>query len=393
MKYLIQQRSQRTKSTSLPLVGQVLLLLTLLLLTGGCSWLSRKPEPEPLPPTLSVAGVYVHGESALVLQKASYAQKELFPQLQLYQEDQLVYIWQGGETIDAGLPLGQIPVGDYLLRWGDLYLTVAEDLFLPEGYTLTRAGCNQHWRFYRQAETGYLGLTLETVAQLPETVYDVFIDVGHGGADAGAVGHGLVEAEQNLLAALYLKEQLVAMGLKVALSRDSMDLPGGQAAEQNPYVPGARIDLAYRSQAKYILSSHLNAGGGSGFQLYTSLATSTAWGEAVRQQLLDTGWHGDDGGLGWVDHALYKRASDGRTIVPRDYYFIIRETGGYALSPYTYRIFRSEDPESLAVGAETLLLEYAFLDNQEDCDYWSQNWRALVEAVAAGCAEYWRLSP
>ena len=109
--------------------------------------------------------------------------------------------------------------------------------FSPEGYTLTRAGCNQHWRFYRQAETGYLGLTLETVAQLPETVYDVFIDVGHGGADAGAVGHGLVEAEQNLLAALYLKEQLVAMGLKVALSRDSMDLPGGQGGGAEPLCP------------------------------------------------------------------------------------------------------------------------------------------------------------
>ena len=389
MKSFPKQKLQRAPFRLVLLMG---LICTGFFLVSACGWLGRPAEPEPARPTVSVEGVYVHGESALILQKASYAQKKLFPQIQLYQEDQVVYTWQAEETIDQGLLLWQIPEGDYLLRWGDLYLTAAEDLFLPEGYTLTRKGTNQHWRFYRQAETGFLGLTLETVTQLPQDIYDVFIDVGHGGTDPGASGHGLVEAEQNRMAALYLEEQLTALGLKVTLSRRGPDLPGGEAAEQNPYVPNARIDQAYRSQAKYILSSHLNAGGGSGFQLYTSFRTSTAWGTAVRQQLLETGWHGDDGGLGWVDHALYKRTSAGRTIVPRDYYFIIRETGGYALSPYTYRIFRPDDPEALAVGAETLLLEYAFLDNQADCEYWNQNWKTLVEAVAAGSADYWQLS-
>ena len=36
----------------------------------------------------------------------------------------------------------------------------------------------------------------------------VFIGVGHGGSDAGAVGNGLKEKEVNLSIALHLREEL-----------------------------------------------------------------------------------------------------------------------------------------------------------------------------------------
>ena len=65
--------------------------------------------------------------------------------------------------------------------------------------------------------------------------------------------------------------------------------------------------------------------------------------------------------------------------------------GGYALSPYTYRLFRIDRHAELAQGAEALLLEYMFLDNAGDAQYWKDNWKELVAAVAAGSAEYWQL--
>jgi len=372
-----------------------LLLLSLLFLGLLLSACGPEPREEEAPPALPpssrpLSAIYVHGESALLYAHASYAERELFPHLELWQGEAPVFLWEAEEPVNKGLLLWQIPPGDYSLRCGEDLLSVAEDVHLPAGYTITRQESNLHWQFYRD-EGGFLGLRLEAVAELPEDVYDILIDPGHGGIDPGASGNGLVEAEQNLQAALYLEELFSAMGLKVALSRYDAEIPGASWEEDNPYASGARVDQVYRKQAKYLLSSHLNAGGGSGFQLYSSVYTDTDWAGRVQAQLLASGWHGDENGLGWVEDALYKRSSSQRTLIPRDYYFIIRETGGYALSPYTYRLFRIDRHAELAQGAEALLLEYMFLDNAGDAQYWKDNWKELVAAVAAGSAEYWQL--
>ncbi|MDO4732513.1 MAG: N-acetylmuramoyl-L-alanine amidase [Bacillota bacterium] len=375
--------------------GLFFLLITgLFLLLSACAPQPAEPvAPEPAPPPTAqpLSAIYVHGESALIYAHASYGRRELFPHLELWQgEEGPDFLWQEEEGINRGLLLWQIPPGEYSLRCGEDLLSVEEGLFLPEGYTITRNSRNLHWQFYRDA-AGFLALRLEEVEQLPKDVYDILIDPGHGGIDPGASGNGLVEAEQNLMAAQYLAECFREMGLKVALSRHDAEIPGASWEEDNPYAEGARVDQVYRKHAKYLLSSHLNAGGGSGFQLYSSLYTDSSWAAAVQAELLASGWHGDENGLGWVEAALYKRGSEKRSLIPRDYYFIIRETGGYALSPYNYRLFRIDRHEELALGAEALLLEYIFLDHAGDAEYWKKNWRELVAAVAAGSAEYWQL--
>ncbi len=48
----------------------------------------------------------------------------------------------------------------------------------------------------------------------------VFIDVGHGGRDVGASGHGYTEAERNLFLAQKIKAELEALGAEVRLSRN-----------------------------------------------------------------------------------------------------------------------------------------------------------------------------
>lgn len=386
------------------------LSLLLLAMLTACAPLEEPFAPEPVepPPSRELAALYVHGESALLYAQADYAERELFPHLELYQsekpyqpreqyqpeelyEEEPLFLWQEAAGVNKGLPLWQIPDGEYSLRCGDDYLAAGEELYLPEGYSLTRNKSNRHWQFFRD-DRGLLGLRMETVSELPEQVYDLLIDPGHGGDDPGASGNGLVEAEENLRVALYLQELFSAMGLKVALSRDSAEISGGSEAELNPYAPDARVDQVYRKEAKYLISCHLNAGGGSGFQLYSSLYTDTDWAAAVREKMLLTGWHNDDNGLGLVSPGIYQRGSSQRTLVPRDYYFILRETGGYAISPYTYRMFRVDRHEELAVGAEALLVEYLFLDKQEDCAYWQTNWKELAAAVAKGSAAYWQLS-
>ena len=85
----------------------------------------------------------------------------------------------------------------------------------------------------------------------------VFIGVGHGGTDSGAVGH-LVEKEVNLVEALACRDFLEAHGVQVLMSRtsDEDDLLIDEIRECNAFAP----DLA--------ISVHNNAGGGDGFECF-----------------------------------------------------------------------------------------------------------------------------
>lgn len=91
----------------------------------------------------------------------------------------------------------------------------------------------------------------------------IFIGVGHGGADPGAVNHklGLTEAGINLSIALLMQTDLRRHGVQVKLSRsvDEEDRLKEEIAECNAYAPDFAVEL------------HTNAGGGTGFEVYYQL--------------------------------------------------------------------------------------------------------------------------
>ena len=85
----------------------------------------------------------------------------------------------------------------------------------------------------------------------------VFIGVGHGGSDSGAVGY-LVEKEVNLVEALACKDFLKAHGVEVLMSRttDENDPITDEINECNAFEPDLAIDV------------HSNSGRGDGFEAY-----------------------------------------------------------------------------------------------------------------------------
>ena len=85
----------------------------------------------------------------------------------------------------------------------------------------------------------------------------VFIGVGHGGNDPGAVKY-LREEDVNLNMALACRDYLVANGVAVLMSRtiDENDPLESEIAECNAYNPDLAVDI------------HNNAGGGDGFEAY-----------------------------------------------------------------------------------------------------------------------------
>ena len=85
----------------------------------------------------------------------------------------------------------------------------------------------------------------------------VFIGVGHGGKDSGAVGY-LVEKDVNLVEALACRDFLEAHGVGVLMSRtkDGNDSLIEEICECNAFNPDLAIDI------------HNNADGGDGFEAY-----------------------------------------------------------------------------------------------------------------------------
>ena len=72
----------------------------------------------------------------------------------------------------------------------------------------------------------------------------VFIGVGHGGRDFGAVKYA-VEKDLNLVMALACRDYLVANGVEVQMSRtkDEDDDIAQEVRECNAYAPDLAIDV------------------------------------------------------------------------------------------------------------------------------------------------------
>lgn len=89
----------------------------------------------------------------------------------------------------------------------------------------------------------------------------VFIRVGHGGKDPGAIGNGLKEKDINLTVALKLKELLLEHGFQVLLSRET-DIETSLSADSSK---------ANEWKADLALDIHHNAGGGDGWEIIHSI--------------------------------------------------------------------------------------------------------------------------
>ena len=88
----------------------------------------------------------------------------------------------------------------------------------------------------------------------------VFIGVGHGGSDPGAVSNNTKEKDLNLSIALACRDQLVRHGVAVNMSRtkDEDDNINEEIRECNAYDPDLAVDI------------HNNAGGGDGGEVFHS---------------------------------------------------------------------------------------------------------------------------
>jgi N-acetylmuramoyl-L-alanine amidase len=150
----------------------------------------------------------------------------------------------------------------------------------------------------------------------------VFLGVGHGGSDPGAVANGVKEKDLNLVIATACNAVLVRHGVQTLMSRtkDENDTLTEEIRECNAYKPDLAIDI------------HNNAGGGDGAEAFyfSGGGTSKTLAEKVLAEIVAIGQNSRG--------IKTKMGSNGQ-----DYYGFIRET-----------------------YAPAIIVECAFVDNKND---------------------------
>lgn len=180
----------------------------------------------------------------------------------------------------------------------------------------------------------------------------IYIDAGHGGADPGAIGHGIEEKDITLAVSLKVADHLRRNGLEVRLSRIG-DV--GKSLDQ-------RTTEANAWGADAFVSIHCNAAASptaEGFEVWHTIHASRSKGDELARAIVS-----------WLDQltpltnrgARSKAGSSGQ-----DYYHVIRET-----------------------KMPAVIVECGFVSSSKDAAYLrsASGQAAIAEAIARGVVEW-----
>ena len=175
----------------------------------------------------------------------------------------------------------------------------------------------------------------------------IILDPGHGGKDLGGGGSKyFLEKDKVLKISLFQAALLMDAGVPVALTRyEDIDLPREK-----------RTAIVRGSGGKLCISNHINAGGGSGFEIFHSIHAKPTFAQCIANQL--------------VTSNMPARKPPTRTRIRdngNDFYYMHWDTG----------------------SVQTVIVEYGFADNPEDAWRIQTNWREYARLVVDGIVDYY----
>ena len=177
----------------------------------------------------------------------------------------------------------------------------------------------------------------------------VVIDAGHGGIDSGARGSDIFEKEYNLLISKYMYDRFRELGIPVYLTRES-------DVTLNPSDRVQKVLSFFGNDPNVVvISNHLNAGGGDGAEVIYALRNSSRLADSILTNIGNTGQN--------MRRVYQRRLPSDPT---KDYYYMLRDTG----------------------RTEPLIIEYGFIDNNDDLKFLKDNYKDLAEAVIKAVLEY-----
>lgn len=172
------------------------------------------------------------------------------------------------------------------------YYTVnyEKDIKNLEYYTISKDGDNKKLSIevskkeYKKNTYNYLSINTDKV-DLPENVYDIVIDAGHGGTDFGEKFGLYKEADISLDYSIALAKYLSENGLKVKLTRNIDN--NEDYTSVNMYGENGRIAIACESKAKYMFSIHLNNDNKktNGFEIYAPCKSDLKFANLIANKI------------------------------------------------------------------------------------------------------------
>ena len=225
-------------------------------------------------------------------------------------------------------------------------------------YTVTKDGKNKKVEItftkkeFKENEYNFLKLALKE-EKLPEDVYDIVIDAGHGGIDKGEIKDGITEADVTLDYAKLLKTKLEEKGYKVFLTRD--DENTAYYNHTNMYDQDGRIGLACKTKAKLMISFHINQGNNSlsGLEIYSPCNSNLEFAKQLATKINEkstiefsnnTSFREFDGvyvrNFTKAEIKAFAKTAEDKGYEPypitveTPYLYTIRETGGLATNAY-----------------------------------------------------------
>lgn len=354
-------------------------------------------------------------KTSLVIRKSKEDEKE-YPVIQ--ETDGTSIKIKSNKLINEGINLEEIAEGKYVLL---LKITTKDnqtkyytfenkseckDL---EYYTITKQNSNRkiNIAFSKYEKIPYIQIK-STDTKLPDEVYDISIDPGHGGSDPGAMNGKYKEAEFAMKYSLALKKSLEELGLKVMLTRDGTEdaSEDSKFSVYSVYDKDGRVNLVGESKAKYNLSIHLNSLDVktiSGTEIYApnnaNLDIAQAFADNI-VKMANTTY--STRSIDKVSNGVYVRTYTDEEIQKSNesakkagyepypittntpYLYMIREVGGKTTGAYVdgrnKRYGKNEYYQS-DIGVESYLIELGYIINKKDLNNMINNQEAYIKAI------------
>ncbi len=262
---------------------------------------------------------------------------------------------------------------------------------------------------YKGKEYNLMYLQMEE-ADIPEDVYDIVIDAGHGGKDLGEVRGKHVEANTTLRYAEAMREALESAGYNVCMTRDSSNTD--TYTKTNMYDPNGRISIACKSKAKLMLSFHVNNDALpnlTGFEIYSPCKSDLNFAEKMANNIKQASTiNFSNNNTCKVKEGVYVRnysadnIRDANAAAKRKGYepypltantpflYTIREVGG--LATYAYVDGRNKEYSKNAFydsnhGIECYQIELGYIKN--DMEIIENEMESIVDAIAESVKSSW----
>ena len=275
-------------------------------------------------------------------------------------------------------------------------------------YTISNFNKTNYLKFVfsKFKDVSFLKLKCKNIL-VPNDVYDIVIDPGHGGADVGAVNGNIYESNISLSISNLIKKKLEDEGFKIKLTREDDSNPG-------PYGEGGRATIPYEVKAKIFLSVHVNSTPHSiisgGTEVYASpnmnydfayniaskikeYANSTY--SSLQLYKVKDGVYVKNLSKQDIEEARESAKNSGyayyeNVTTNTPWYFYNRETGGYMTGAYMdgrNKVYPANPYYNSNMGIESYLLELGYITCKNDLNNLINNQDGYAKGITKAIVE------